>query len=173
MQRIFHRTRIIAIAIALGIPSLMVTPFANAHTDKPHASQKKKISPDEHAWGREGDPKRAARTVEIRMTDNMRFTPDAIEVKQGETIKFVVTNKGMVMHEMVIGTKEELAKHAELMKKHPNMEHDEPFMAHVAAGKKTDMVWHFTKAGTFEFACLIPGHFEAGMRGSIRVSPNK
>lgn len=156
-------------AMLVVIGALMIAPMAAAHSDKPHASQKKTISADEHAWGREGDPKKATRTIRIKMADNMRFTPDTIEAKQGETIKFVVSNNGKVMHEMVIGTKQELAKHAELMKKHPNMEHDEPYMAHVAASKKIDLVWQFTKAGVFEFACLIPGHFEAGMRGTIRV----
>lgn len=151
--------------------ALMIAPVATAHSEKAHGTQKKTLSVDEHVWGREGDPKKATRTINIKMTDNMRFTPDMVEAKQGETIKFVVTNNGKVMHEMVIGTKQELAKHAELMKKHPNMEHDEPYMAHVAASKKADMVWQFTKAGTFEFACLIPGHFEAGMRGTIRVLP--
>jgi len=151
--------------------ALMIAPVATAHSEKAHGTQKKTLSVDEHAWGREGDPKKATRTINIKMTDNMRFTPDTVEAKQGETLKFVVSNNGKVMHEMVIGTKQELAKHAELMKKHPNMEHDEPYMAHVAASKKTDMVWQFTKAGTFEFACLIPGHFEAGMRGTIRVLP--
>jgi uncharacterized cupredoxin-like copper-binding protein len=73
------------------------------------------------------------------------------------------------MHEMVIGTMPELKEHAELMKKHPGMEHDEPYMAHVAPGKTETMVWQFTKAGEFNFGCLVPGHFEAGMVGQIRV----
>ncbi len=145
--------------------------FAFAHTDKPHAKAgKKEISKDVHAWGQEGDAKKVTRTIHINMSDTMRFSPDTINVKQGETIKFVVQNAGKIMHEMVIGTKDELAKHAELMKKHPNMEHDEPYMAHVAAAKKENMVWNFSKPGTFMFACLIPGHFEAGMKGTINVS---
>ena len=145
--------------------------FAFAHTDKPHAKAgKKEISKDVHAWGQEGDAKKVTRTIHINMSDTMRFSADTINVKQGETIKFVVQNAGKIMHEMVIGTKDELAKHAELMKKHPNMEHDEPYMAHVAAAKKENMVWHFSKPGAFMFACLIPGHFEAGMKGTINVS---
>lgn len=145
--------------------------FTFAHTDKPHAKAgKKEISKDVHAWGQEGDAKKVTRTIHINMSDTMRFSPDTINVKQGETIKFVVQNAGKIMHEMVIGTKDELSKHAELMKKHPNMEHDEPYMAHVAAAKKENMVWNFSKPGTFMFACLIPGHFEAGMKGTINVS---
>jgi uncharacterized cupredoxin-like copper-binding protein len=107
--------------------------------------------------------------VEIGMTDNMRFTPDFIEVKQDETIKFVHVNNGKVMHEFVLGTKKVLDEHAALMKKFPGMEHDEPYMAHVAAGKKGEIIWNFNKAGEFDFACLLPGHYEAGMVGKIKV----
>jgi uncharacterized cupredoxin-like copper-binding protein len=105
------------------------------------------------------------------MTDNMRFTPDVIHVKLGETVRLVAVNQGKVLHEIVIGTPEELAEHAEMMKKFPNMEHDEPYMAHVDAGQRGDIVWQFNRAGSFEFACLIAGHFEAGMKGRIHVTP--
>ncbi|MDW8468952.1 MAG: plastocyanin/azurin family copper-binding protein [Burkholderiales bacterium] len=73
------------------------------------------------------------------------------------------------MHEMVLGTLEELKAHAELMRKHPAMEHDEPWMAHVAPGKSATLHWQFTRAGEFHYGCLIPGHFEAGMVGRITV----
>ena len=107
------------------------------------------------------------------MADTMRFGPSDITVKEGETVKFVVANKGQMMHEMVIGTMDELKAHGELMKKHPGMEHDEPYMAHVSPGKKEEMVWQFTKAGEFYYACLVPGHFEAGMIGKIKVTKAK
>jgi uncharacterized cupredoxin-like copper-binding protein len=81
----------------------------------------------------------------------------------------VVRNDGKVKHEMVIGTMEELKAHAEMMKKHPGMEHDEPYMAHVAPRKSETLIWQFTKAGTFYFGCLEPGHFEAGMVGKLEV----
>jgi uncharacterized cupredoxin-like copper-binding protein len=90
-------------------------------------------------------------------------------VSEGDTLRLRAVNAGRVMHEIVIGTPEELMAHAELMKKHPGMEHDEPYMAHVSPGKRGDIVWTFNRAGDFEFACLIPGHFEAGMRGTVRV----
>ena len=80
-------------------------------------------------------------------------------------------NKGKVMHDIVIGTKTELDQHAELMVKHPGMEHDEPYMAHVKPGQRGDIVWHFNRAGTFDFACLIAGHYQAGMTGTITVLP--
>jgi len=82
-----------------------------------------------------------------------------------------VKNSGKVMHEMVLGTKRDLAEHAELMKKYPNMEHEEDYMVHVAPGKTGEIVWQFTKAGEFHFGCLVPGHFEAGMVGRIHVAP--
>ena len=158
------------IASLLALAAL--TPLAaGAHSDAAHAkpAAKKPISKDEHPFGREGDPKKAARTITIDMADTMRFTPGKITVKQGETVKFVAKNSGKVMHEMVIGTEDELKKHAEQMKKHPTMEHDEPYMAHVKPGAKEEIAWTFTKAGTFMYGCLIPGHFEAGMKGSIKV----
>jgi uncharacterized cupredoxin-like copper-binding protein len=145
-----------------------------AHGDK-HAAEGKKgpktISTEEKDFGREGDPKRATRTVRVDMSDKMRFSPASLTIKQGETVKFVVKNSGKVMHEMVLGTTKELKEHAEMMRKHPTMEHDEPYMAHVAPGKTETMVWQFTKAGEFQFGCLVPGHFEAGMVGKIAVKP--
>ena len=101
----------------------------------------------------------------------MRFTPDVLTVKRGETVRFVVKNDGKAMHEMVIGTMAELKSHGELMKKFTNMEHDEPYMAHVEPGKSGVITWTFTKAGEFHFGCLVPGHFDAGMIGRIVVSP--
>ena len=105
------------------------------------------------------------------MTDDMRFSPAHIDVREGETLRLRAVNRGQVMHEIVIGTRQELEEHAEMMRKHPNMEHDEPYMAHVEPGKRGDIVWTFNRPGDFEFACLIPGHFEVGMRGTIRVRP--
>lgn len=145
---------------------------AVAHNDVEHGKPAvaKPLSSEEHSFGRQGDPAKADRRIEIRMSDAMRFSPAEIKVRQGETIRFVVTNGGKVMHEMVIGTRDELKAHGELMKKYPNMEHDEPYMAHVAPGKSREMTWTFTKAGEFHFGCLVPGHFDAGMVGRIVVA---
>ena len=153
----------------------LVTSPALAHDAKPaakgvaakgHAAMHREQQP----WGIAGEAKAAKRTVEITMLDAMRFSPDKIEVRQGETVRFVLKNSGNILHEMVIGTKKALDEHAALMMKFPNMEHDEPHMAHVAAGKSGEMIWQFNRAGEFDFACLIPGHYQAGMRGSIRVT---
>ena len=110
------------------------------------------------------------RTVEVGMSDAMRFTPARTRVRQGETLRFRLKNDGAVMHEMVIGTADTLAEHAALMKRFPNMEHDEPYMAHVAPGTQGEIVWTFNRAGDFDFACLIPGHYDAGMIGKIEVA---
>jgi uncharacterized cupredoxin-like copper-binding protein len=99
----------------------------------------------------------------------MRYTHATIEVKRGDTVRFVVKNAGKMMHETVIGTMAELQEHYELMKKFPDMEHDEPHMVHLRPGETGEMVWQFTKAGEFYFACLIPGHLEAGMVGRVTV----
>ena len=123
-------------------------------------------------FGRAADPKKATRTIRVDMTDNMRYTPAEIRVKRGEIVRFVATNKGKVQHEMVLGTMDELKKHAEKMRSQPQMEHpDEEHGAEVEAGKTGTFAWQFTKAGEFYYACLIPGHFEAGMVGKVIVAP--
>lgn len=144
---------------------------ALAHGNEGHAATRTydAAKVQDTPFGREGNPAKATRTIRVDMTDAMRFTPTSIAVKRGETVKLVATNKGQVLHEMVLGTADELRKHAELMKKFPGMEHDEPHMVHVKPGKSGEIVWQFTQAGEFQFACLIPGHFEAGMVGKVTV----
>ncbi len=161
-------TRMALTAAAAAMP-LLATP-ARAHTEKPHAPKKGPVVKEQKDWGIAGDAKSAKRSIAVGMADTMRFTPERIEVRQGETLKFVVRNTGKVMHEFVIGTKAENAKHAEMMVKFPNMEHDEPYMAHVPPGKVGEIVWTFNRAGEFEFACLIAGHYQSGMVGTIMVA---
>lgn len=156
------------VSLALGLAASSALAHTGEKHDKPKANAP--ISTEEHAFGKQGDPKKVTRTIAIDMSDMMRFGPADITVKQGETIKFVVKNNGKIMHEMVLGTMDELKAHGEMMKKHPGMEHDEPYMSHVAPGKKEEMVWQFTQAGEFYYACLIPGHLEAGMIGKIKVT---
>ena len=143
------------------------------HENMPHAARNAPVVKEQKPWGIAGDAQAVVRTITIRMTDDMRFTPRHIEVREGETVRLRAENKGQVLHEIVIGTKPELDAHAEMMAKHPGMEHDEPYMAHVAAGKKGDIVWQFNRAGQFDFACLIAGHYQAGMTGTITVHPRK
>jgi uncharacterized cupredoxin-like copper-binding protein len=123
--------------------------------------------------GKAGDPAKVTRTIAIDMSDAMRFTPDTVHVKRGETIRFVVKNSGKLKHEFNLGTAAALKEHYAHMLKFPEMEHDEPNMVNVAPGETGAVVWQFTKAGTVSFACLHPGHYEAGMKGSIRVTTSK
>ena len=103
------------------------------------------------------------------MNDTMRYSPARIGVKRGETIRFVVKNSGQIKHEVVLGTVKELREHAALMRKFPEMEHADPNQLAVDPGKTGELLWQFTKPGTFDFACLQPGHYEAGMHGKIAV----
>lgn len=165
--------RIVICSVVMGL--LLATAPASAHDEKPgaksaHAHPQPAASREQQPWGIAGDAAAARRTIEISMQDTMRFTPDRIEVRQGETVRFVIRNAGQLMHEMVIGTRKALDEHAALMVKFPTMEHDEPHMAHVGPQKSGELVWRFNRPGDFEFACLIAGHYQAGMRGSIRVS---
>jgi uncharacterized cupredoxin-like copper-binding protein len=158
------RTTVVAIACASALG-------AYAHGDE-HGAPKTKYDyakAEETAFGKAADPAKAKRTVRVEMADTMKFTPSEIAVKRGESIRFVASNKGQVPHEMVLGTRKELEEHAAMMRKHPEMEHDEPNMLHVAPGKTGDMGWQFTKPGEFYYGCLEPGHFEAGMVGKILV----
>jgi uncharacterized cupredoxin-like copper-binding protein len=104
------------------------------------------------------------------MSDAMRFEPALIRVKAGETVRLAAVNRGTQAHELVLGTMEELREHAELMRRFPNMEHDDPNMVRVAPGGRGEIVWQFTKPGEFSYACLMPGHFEAGMVGRVVVA---
>ena len=125
------------------------------------------------AIGKPGVAANVTRTVNVDMTDDMRFHTSKIAVKQGETIRFVAKNSGQLKHEMVLGTAKDLKDHYEVMKKNPEMEHADENMVTVAPGKSGEIIWHFTKAGKVDFGCLQPGHFDAGMKGSVSVSATK
>jgi len=124
--------------------------------------------------GQPGDPNKPARTIHVLMRDdgneqNMRFEPALITVRKGEQIRFHLENGGTESHEFMLATVAENRKHAELMKKFPDMEHDDPNAKLLAMSERGELLWRFTKAGQFEFACLISGHYEAGMHGKIIV----
>lgn len=119
--------------------------------------------------GKPGDAAKVSRTIEVTMDDSMRFNPSKISVKSGETIRFFVKNSGKTTHEMVIGTLDELKEHAEMMRQMPGMQHAEPNMITLKPGQRGGIVWQFDKAGSVDFACLVPGHMEAGMMGKVMV----
>lgn len=161
------RRRFLATGLAAGVFALQRGAFA--HGGPAHAAPAAEPPKEQQPWGIAGDAAAVSRTIPIVMSDAMRFVPDRIEARLGETIRFTHENRGAVMHEMVIGTPAALAEHAELMERFPEMEHDEPWMAHVPPGGRGEMTWQFNRAGDFQFACLIPGHFQAGMIGTITV----
>lgn len=156
----------IVVAVALTLSASALAHQGTTHKKKADAP----IAVEETAFGREGNSKKISRTVDIGVSDKMRFTPAELAVRQGETIRFRVKNTGQLMHEMVLGTMQDLKEHAEMMKKNPGMEHGESYMAHVAPGKTETIVWQFTKVGDFHYGCLVSGHFEAGMIGRLRVA---
>ena len=161
-----NRIQALVAAALIGVSGAAAADGGHQHGKKSAGPVKK----EQKEWGIAGDAVAANRTIELSMTDSMRFTPDRIEVKQGETVRFVVKNSGKVMHELVLGTKKDLDQHAAMMAKFPGMEHDEPHMTHVGAGKTGQIVWTFNRPGEFDFACLIAGHYQAGMVGKIKVA---
>jgi uncharacterized cupredoxin-like copper-binding protein len=127
---------------------------------------------EETAYGKPGDPKKPARIVQIVMREadgKMLFLPDKLKVRKGEQIRFQLRNNGEIDHEFVVGTLEENLKHMKEMEKNPDMEHDDPNAKRLKPKTTGDIVWQFTKAGTFDFSCMIPGHRESGMFGTIVV----
>lgn len=159
----------IAIILLAGTIGMSADSFA--HGSAAHA--KKTVEPvekEQTGWGIAGDVADAKRTVTVSMLDTMRFEPASMSVKQGETIRIVIQNKGKLMHEFVLGDQKSLDEHAALMVKFPKMEHEEPYMAHIAPGKTGEIIWKFNRGGDFQFACLIPGHYQAGMVGDLDVA---
>ena len=174
MNTLARMKRILAPLIlpALAMAAIAADP-AHAHGTAHGGAAAADAAPVETAFGRSGDPARVSRTITVRMHDRMRFEPAELTVRQGDTVRFVVVNAGRIMHELVLGTDDELARHAALMRANPDMEHEAPYMAHVDPGKRGEFVWQFTTPGTFRYGCLVPGHFEAGMVGTVRVLPRR
>jgi uncharacterized cupredoxin-like copper-binding protein len=151
-----------ACALALSTTLAMAGPGAAGHSHRTFAA------------GEPGDSKKpVVRTVEVTMAETddakMMFVPDRIEVKRGEQVKFVLKNAGKVDHEFMLDSAANNAKHKTAMEKNPDMEHDDPNGKRLTPSGSSGIVWRFTKAGTFEFACLMPGHYESGMHGTVIV----
>ena len=149
---------IMTVSLVLLAFSVLPAP-ANSHDKHDHKT---------YSAGEPGDPKKPARTIEVKMSE-MAYTPLSIEVERGEQIRFVIRNVGEDDHEFLLATTQENLEHAEDMKKHPHMEHDDPNAVRLKPNKSAEIVWKFTKSGTFEYSCLIPGHRESGMIGKVTV----
>ena len=158
------KTRFITVTAALALAFTTQASFADKNHAQGHESD---------VIGKPGVATATTRTVNVSMTDNMRFTPSNIVAKQGETIRFVIKNSGGIKHEFVLGTEKELKEHYGLMMKNPEMEHSDSNMITLAAGQTGEVVWQFTKAGKIDFGCLQPGHYDAGMKGKVAVAKGK
>ncbi|MBN9584284.1 MAG: copper resistance protein [Afipia sp. 62-7] len=160
-----RRLKVSVVVVAAALASAGTALAAGEHAG--HAQHA-----ETYATGEPGDAKKAARIVQVSLTEangKMLFVPAKIEVRKDEQIRFVLRNGGQLDHEFVLGTTEENLRHGASMAKNPDMEHDDPNARRLAPSKTGDLVWRFSKAGEFEYACLIPGHREAGMVGTVVV----
>ena len=146
------RTALFAVGMLLGLPTLPA-------------------SAEETAFGREGDPAKVSRTIEVEVNDHLRYRPGEISVRQNETIRFEVKNSGRQIHGMVLGTMAQLKEQVRSARTDPDMQLDEVHAVRVPPGSTGALVWQFTQTGEFSYTCLMPGHFEAGMIGRIKVLP--
>ena len=156
--------RVIAVLLAL-----LIADTARGHEASHGKSPVPASIQEQKTFGMAGDVRHVTRTIRIRMLDEMRFAPDRLDVRQNETVRIVVDNTGKLMHELVIGTKQELDAHAASMMD-SGMAHDEPYVAHVSPGSSGELIWKFNRAGRFDFACLVPGHYQSSMVGTIDVT---
>ena len=150
-------TVLVAGLIGLGIVAGPVPVYANQ---------------DAFSAGEPGDPTKSARILNVTMKDaggKLVFDPALVKVRLGEQVRFVVANADQLDHEFFLGSPDEISEHADMMKKSPDMEHSDPNVIRLKPGETKEIVWHFTKAGDFEYACLLPGHLEAGMLGKVVV----
>jgi uncharacterized cupredoxin-like copper-binding protein len=159
-MKALHRTGVVLCATMLLSASAWAGPGPAGHHDETYSA------------GEPGDTTKPARIIQVTMGEpdgKMTFIPAKIEVKKGEQVKFMLRNNGELEHEFILATTAENLKHAEAMKKNPDMEHDDPNGIRLAPKKTGEIVWKFTKSDTFEYSCLIPGHREAGMIGTVVV----
>lgn len=158
----------IATLSILSVSAQLLSVPAIAHGDG-HAAHGSAAPNAVSAFGHAAAPGKATRTVTVNMGYNMRFSPDTIEVRRGEVVRIHVVNQGQVDHEFVLGDREELEAHAKMMRDMPGMVHRDANAIRLAPAKEGDIVWAFTRAGKFLYACQVPGHREAGMQGTIVV----
>jgi len=140
-------------------PALLVGWSAVAASHEHHST---------YSAGEPGDPKKPSREIVVEMSE-MDYSPSRIEVKHGEQIRFIVHNVGTEDHEFLLASTKDNLKHAAAMRKHPGMAHNEPNGLRLARKQSGEILWKFTKAGTFEYSCLIPDHREYGMTGKVIV----
>lgn len=127
-------------------------------------------SPTAGGVGGPADTAEAARTIEVTALDTMAFEPAGIEVSAGEVVTFAVTNRGQAVHEFTLGDATMQHEHAEAMAHMPEgVAHALPNSITLQPGETHQLTWRFGEVGELEYACHEPGHYEAGMRGTMRV----
>lgn len=119
-------------------------------------------------YGHPGKAAEVKRTIKLSATD-IKFMPAELTIKSGETVRFEIVNDGKLDHEFVLGSAEEQAEHDKEMAAMGGMKMDHVNGVRVAPGETGSLIWTFTKAGTLQFACHVPGHYAAGMVGQLTV----
>ncbi|HJV63281.1 MAG TPA: plastocyanin/azurin family copper-binding protein [Albitalea sp.] len=122
-------------------------------------------------FGIAGHPRKLSRTVLVDMREDLRFAPDTVRVKQGDTLRFVLHNSDRVRHEWVLGDRAEIERQAAARRANAAALPEQVHALHVDPGQTEEVVWTFNRVGTFQFACVTPGHREGGMVGSVTVMP--
>lgn len=162
------KIRLVLLGLATSVGALLAV---SAVADEQHHGHGDHMDQGAHAHpsaaGKPGKASAVKHTIHVSMLE-MRYEPSSITVKAGETVRFVIENKGNLPHEFGIGTHEEQMQHAEMMKAKPDMKHDDPSVVTLEPGQKNELIWQFTKAGTFEIACHVPGHYPAGMKMAVK-----
>lgn len=159
-------TLTMTLLFALGT---MTAPLVSSH-EHSHGASGKAAATQATGFGSPGNAKAVTRVVELNLRDTMRIEPGQLSVKQGDTLRMRIRNTGAVAHEFVLGTQEEIIEHRDMMRKMPTMMHNDANAVSVAPGGTAELIWRFSKTGTFLYACLVPGHWEAGMQGTVTVS---
>ncbi len=161
------KTTTIACLLAAGAMAVGLSPDFGLASEPAHVHMRHGFTA-----GEPGDPKEASRVVTIELREGvgqMSYAPDKVVVSAGDQIRFVLKNVGDLDHEFLLDSVANNAEHKGAMQKNPEMEHADPNGARIKPKTTAEILWRFTKKGTFEFACLIPGHYEAGMRGVVEV----
>lgn len=155
--------------VQAAVAGLFLAVFATAGAaEKSHHAHDSAHQHGDAVAGKPGNPGKVSRTIKVTAVD-IKYDKPTIEVKTGETIRFVVTNAGKLRHEFMLGGMDEQREHAEMMKQMPDMVHEDANTITLEPGETKSLVWQFTRAGELEVACHIPGHYEAGMKSKVTV----
>ena len=166
----------LALVAGLGVAVAVMVLSGGQHGPGMHSAEGAGTSPTATAGaaatgvGGPADAAEASRTIEVTALDSMTFEPAAISVGSAEVVTFVVTNAGEVAHEFTLGDAAMQEEHAAAMAHIPEgMAHAFPNSVALQPGETKRLTWRFLQPGTLEYACHEPGHYDAGMRGTMTV----